>query len=126
MKIITTLILLAAACSAQSPIACNLQALTPAEREHFAALGRKLRAAAAEVKELPNGLSFRISSSLRLTELADWVEAERKCCPFLDFTVKLECEGGPVELALTGREGVKQFLLEEFGKKSASAPGGEL
>src|SRR5437763_635719 len=102
MKIITTLILLAAACSAQSPIACNLKALTPAEREHFAALGRKLHAATVETKELANGLSLRISSGIRLAELADWVEAERKCCPFLDIVIKLECEGGPVELALTG------------------------
>jgi len=116
MRHFAGLILLAASCSAQSPIVCNLKALSPAERQHHAMLGRKLRAATLETRELSSGLSLRLSSGIGIKELADWVEAERKCCPFLDFTIKLECEGGPVELVLTGREGVKQVLLQEFGK----------
>ncbi len=122
MKHVATLILLSVSCFAQSPIACNLKALTPAERSHHAELGRKLRAAAVEIRELSNGLSFRFSAGIRLSELAAWIEAERKCCPFLDFTIRLECEGGPVELALTGRDGVKELLLREFGAGPAAGP----
>jgi len=120
MKHIATLILVAASCYAQSPIVCNRNAFTPAERQHHAELGRKLRAATVEIRELPKGLLFRLSSGIRLTDLADWVEAERKCCPFLDVAIRLECESGPVELTLTGREGVKQLLIQEFGTGPAS------
>jgi len=121
MKHIATLVLLAAACSAQSPIACNLKALTPSEREHHAELSRKWRAATVEIRELTNGLLFRLSPAIRITDLAQWVEAERKCCPFLDFNIKLQCEGGPIELALTGRDGVKKLLLTTYKLTSTTS-----
>jgi hypothetical protein len=127
MKHIATLVLLATACSAQSPIACNLKALTRAEREHHAELSRKWRAAAIEIRELTNGLMFRLSPAIRITDLAAWVEAERKCCPFLDFNLKLQCEGGPIELTLTGRDGVKELLLATYkltSTDSSKIPGG--
>ena len=122
MKQVGTLILVAASCYAQSPIVCNRNAFTTAERQHHVELGRKLRAATVEIREAPRGLLFRLSSGIRLTELADWIEAERKCCPFLDVAIKLECEGGPVELTLSGRDGVKQLLIQEFGIGPASGP----
>ena len=114
---VLTIVLMAAAASGPSPIACNLKALTPAERARHAALSEKLRAAAVARQELADGLSFRLDpSAINLAELAGWVDAERRCCPFLDFQIALERESGGLHLTLTGRQGVKDFLLSDFAR----------
>src|SRR5262245_54102489 len=100
MKKLLMPILLTATSFAQSPIVCNLKALTASEREHHEAVTRKLKAAIADVKELSNGFSFRLSPGIRIAEVGEWIEAERKCCPFLDFQLRLEREGGPIQLSL--------------------------
>ena len=114
---VLNVVLLAAAASGPSPIASNLKALNPAERAQHTALSEKLRAAAVARQELPDGLSFRLNpSAMTVAELASWVDAERRCCPFLDFHITLEREGGGLQLSLTGRPGVKDFLLSDFAK----------
>lgn len=37
-----------------------------------------------------------------------------RCCPFFDFDLIVEREGGSMWFRLTGREGVKAFIREEF------------
>lgn len=32
------------------------------------------------------------------------------CCPFFDFTLQVERDGGPVRLGLAGGPGVKEYL----------------
>ena len=119
-KSLLTVLLFAAAARAETPIACNLKALTPAARARQSALSRKLSAATVEKRELAGGLAFRLSlAAITLPELGEWIDDERKCCPFLDFQLSLECEGGAVELSLTGRSGVKEFLLADFAKVGA-------
>jgi hypothetical protein len=49
-----------------------------------------------------------------LAELADWVAAESKCCPFFDFHVDLEREGSLLGLRLTSEQGIKPFIQVEF------------
>ena len=119
-KSLLTVLLFAAAACAETPIACNLKALTPAERARQSALSHKLSAATVEKRELADGLAFRLSlAAITLPELGEWIDDERKCCPFLDFQLSLECEGGAVQLSLTGRPGVKEFLLADFAKVGA-------
>lgn len=97
----------------ESPLFCNAKALTAYERKHHTALTQKLFAAVSAKRELPDGISFSLNpSEVTLLDLADWVSAEKKCCPFLDFRISLARENGPMELALTGRTGVKSLLLE--------------
>ena len=68
-------------------------------------------------EELPDGLLFRLNpSAMTLVELAGWVDEERRCCPFLDFHIALERESAGLKLTLTGRPGVKDFLLSDFAK----------
>src|SRR5947209_1527424 len=103
-SLLTVLLFTAAAASAETPIACNLKALTPAQRARHSELSRKLSAATVEKRELAGGLNFRLSlAEITLPELGEWIDNERKCCPFLDFQVSLECEGGALQLSLTGR-----------------------
>jgi hypothetical protein len=94
---------------------CNVNALTKAERERHKELSAKLAEARLETVELPDGFSFRLQGGrLTLPELAEWISAESKCCPFFDFEIQLERENGPLWLKLRGKEGVKRFIRSEF------------
>ncbi|HXZ14356.1 MAG TPA: DinB family protein [Candidatus Sulfotelmatobacter sp.] len=100
---------------------CNLKAVTPAERAHHGQLTRKLMGAKLETKELTDGYAFRFDAeSVSLAELADWVSNEKKCCPFFEFNIQLERDGGALWLKLSGSEGVKPFIRSEFGIHGAS------
>jgi hypothetical protein len=98
-----------------SPIACRMDALTPAERarrsEVFALLTRR----AVEVVETADGIAVRLRGEPDTPALAgEFVAYEARCCPFIRFELAVEAEGGPVRLTLGGREGVGEFLRAMF------------
>src|SRR5262245_54447221 len=99
------------AVKSESPFACNLNALTLSERaRHFVQLGPALRSLKTGVRELPNGYEFRFPSDAKtIALLAEWIEQERRCCPFFDIDLRFEREGGPVWMRLSGREGTKNL-----------------
>jgi hypothetical protein len=95
---------------------CNMAALSGEERTKQKALTDKLMAMKKETVEIAQGYEFQFSpKSVTLTELAEWVGAESKCCPSFDFHIDLEAEGSLLCLRLTGEEGVKAFIRMEFG-----------
>jgi hypothetical protein len=99
----------------QGKFYCNSKALSPAERAHHKQLTAKLMSVQKEVVETEKGYEFQYSpAEISLSELADWVAAEGKCCPFFDFHIDLEREGKLLCLRLTGPEGVKAFIRSEF------------
>jgi hypothetical protein len=94
---------------------CNIKALTPAERARHKQMTEKLMSVRKEVVETEKGYEFQYSpSDISLLELADWVIAEGRCCPFFDFHIDLEQEGSLLCLRLTGAEGIKGFIRSEF------------
>jgi hypothetical protein len=100
----------------QSKFYCNTKALTPAERARHKELGDKLRAERKAIVETEKGYEFQFSpKSVSVGELAEWVVAESKCCPFFDFHIDLEETGSLLCLRLTGEEGIKAFIRAEFG-----------
>jgi hypothetical protein len=102
----------------ETPFACNVAALSAEQRQRYMALIKKLRGGTQEVRELADGYAFRFSEeSTTVQDLAEFIVYERLCCPFFDFELAVEREGGPVWLRLRGREGVKQFIRIEFGIK---------
>jgi hypothetical protein len=99
----------------ESPLACDLSALNPEQRKRKEELGATLRSLRKGVRELPDGVEFELPSDARAFQAAaEWASLERLCCPFFDFDLRLEREGGPLRLSLTGREGVKQFINAEI------------
>ncbi len=73
-------------------------------------------AARKQIVEAEKGYEFQYGpADVSLAELADWVAAESKCCPFFDFHIDLEEEGRLLCLRLTGEEGIKAFIRAEFG-----------
>ena len=110
---------------AEEPLACNINALSSPQRERHHALGEKIRAAVVDRVELSNGYALvldfsrlpldRAGAPFCIVEVAEWVEMEAKCCPFLDFGIAVAGKGGSVTLRLTGGKNVKAFLQTELG-----------
>ena len=99
----------------QNRFYCNIKALTTAERAHHTELTAKLVAVRREMVEMEKGYEFQFRpEDVSLAELADWVAAESKCCPFFDFHIDLENRGTLLCLRLTGEKGIKSFVRAEF------------
>jgi arsenate reductase (thioredoxin) len=100
---------------APSPIACDMTAIPPEQRQVHLATSKELFSCIEEFRELGNGYEFRFApESDLIVKLAQFIELEQLCCPFLNFVVEVEQESGPVWLRLTGRDGVKAFIREEI------------
>jgi hypothetical protein len=107
------------------PLVCRLDALTATQRERQQLLAGRLKRAVVGRAELPDGYALTLDLSrlpadghglpFCVVEVAEWVDLESRCCPFLDFGIDVHGKGGTVGLRLTGPENVKPFLEEEFG-----------
>lgn len=98
------------------PLVCDLTALDPEQRERHQRLGEQIYGSIQEMKELPDGFAFRLSSEAEMClTAAEFITLERLCCPFLAFVLELEPEGGPLWLKMRGAEEIKQFLQAELG-----------
>ena len=114
-----------AAVVAEEPLVCNIAALTGAQHERHQKLGRLLRSAVVERAELENGYVLVLDlgrlpldsagAPVCVVEVAEWVDLESRCCPFLSFGIDVEPKGKNVRLRLTGGKGVKPFLESELG-----------
>jgi len=94
---------------------CNVRALNPAERVQQKQLTERLIASRTRILETATGYEFMFNpADVSVTELANWVTTEAKCCPFFDFHIDLEIEGTQACLRLTGDEGIKAFIRTEF------------
>lgn len=101
---------------ASCSFACNINGIPPEKRARYSQLSEALLQGIDERRELPDGYSFRINNGRMTTDqLVEWVNLERQCCPFFRFQILWEPENGPVWLHLIGSQGVKDFILVEFG-----------
>ena len=99
----------------ESPFACVMTDLTPGEKARTFELLDELKTAKQEIRELSDGFAFRYPMLPELfRQIAEFITYEHRCCPFFDFNLSVEREGGDVWLTLTGRDGVKTFIREEF------------
>jgi hypothetical protein len=99
-------------------LACVPGSIPPAERAaHFALVARLFGGAVLERRELPDGYAFRFDAK-SFDQVARFVANERRCCPFLTFTVEVAPAAGPLWLRLTGPTGTREFLEAELGAPS--------
>ena len=99
----------------QVPIACQLNALTAAERVREGELLEEHLASVLETRERDEGYSFRYGSDPGLfARVAELVSLEHRCCPFLDFRLEwMSKQDGPW-LHITGGARVKPFVEATF------------
>ena len=95
------------------PIACSL---LPAELQaRRLSVLSKVRAAVSSVTELDDGFVYSFPSDRELIpEIANLIQLEHRCCPFLTFRLTVESGNGLVLLELRGPEGTKEFLNGVF------------
>jgi hypothetical protein len=96
-------------------IACNLKAISAAERPRYNDLMKRLRLAIQRRSEVRGGYSFDLNGkAISFLEAAEWIGMERLCCPFL--TLQLSASGNHADwiLKLTGPPDVKALLQAEF------------
>jgi hypothetical protein len=99
----------------KSPFYCNVKALNPAEWARLIQLHRMLADARVETQESSDGYAFRLAKDkIALSDVVEWISLEGRCCPFFDFKIELQRDGGPLWLKVGGADGVKQFLRSEF------------
>jgi hypothetical protein len=92
-------------------LACDLTAIPASVREAHVITAPQLFQAAQEVQELPNGYAIRFQNEPgKFVAIAKYIENERLCCPFFNFGLEVESNGGSLWLKLTGSEGVKELL----------------
>ncbi|MFD0695365.1 hypothetical protein ACFQZT_14775 [Paenibacillus sp. GCM10027628] len=99
------------------PVACCHTVFTKEQRVEYKSVWGELEARRLRVTEIEKGYEYQFPGdpdTLRL--LIEWVSLERKCCPFLTFTVRASREEEPIWLPLTGNEEAKTFLSQEINE----------
>ena len=101
------------------PLACNMNVFTPVERENHIQTTIELFRSVQNVREVENGYEFIFPNpdgSEILARMAEFISNERRCCPFLKFTLTIDADPQPISLILTGPEGAQEFLRAEFSE----------
>jgi hypothetical protein len=99
-----------------SVLTCNINGVPLQERARYGQLVEVLRHAIQKRRELPDGYAFQMNTKqIGTDQLAEWIELERQCCPFFEFEIRWTRQNGAVWLHLSGPDGVKEFILDEFG-----------
>jgi hypothetical protein len=95
------------------PIAC---ALTDKELQiRRETVLRQIAAYLIESEELENGFRYLFPAKDRvLLDLANVINLERKCCPFLNFKLVAESQSKNIVLELTGKTGTREILKALF------------
>ncbi len=90
---------------------CNITALTAEQRKKHSESTVRLFSVVTNLQEETNGYSFQLpSDSATFQEVSEWIDLERKCCPFMDFSLTIGDEKKPLTLRINGEGQVKEFL----------------
>jgi len=94
--------------------ACRIDTLDPHQRRRQQELLALMRRRAQSQDELADGYAFRLPTDpVLFQQVAEWVSLERRCCPFVHFTLEWK-EDDSVWVRFTGPAGVKPFLAAEI------------
>ncbi|WP_245600047.1 hypothetical protein [Paenibacillus harenae] len=97
------------------PVACCHSVFTTEQRVEYKSIWGELETRRLGITELENGYQYDFpgdAETLRL--INEWVSMERKCCPFLTFSVIASNTDEPVLLQLTGNKEAKAFLRTDI------------
>jgi hypothetical protein len=97
------------------PLACDLTAIAPDQRDKHVHDTEILLKAVQELRETGDGYALRLPDApAMLLAAAEFITYERLCCPFFKFTLEAEAGQGPFWLTLSGGAGVKEFMRDNF------------
>lgn len=98
----------------EGPIACDLTRIPAEQRERFLLGLRRTFARARAVHATGDGFALEFPNEDGLAaSLGEFIEYDRRCCPFMRHTLIHEPWDGPIRLELTGpREGQASLAHE--------------
>jgi len=99
----------------EKPVACCHSVFTKEQRAEYSSIWGKLQTRRLSTTELDHGYRYTFpgdAETLRLVN--EWVSMERRCCPFLTFSVIVKSEDEPILLQLTGSKEAKAFLQTDI------------
>ena len=100
------------------PVPCCHTVFTKDQRNEYKRIWGELETRRLGITELEYGCEYQFQGdSETLHFINEWVSIERKCCPFLTFSVIASNEEEPVLLQLTGNEEAKVFLRTDIQGK---------
>jgi len=101
---------LSASAKNDKPMACSINALNAREQGRRETLIEELMPK-AQVAELPEGYQLTWTNDPQAYgKLAEFVGFERRCCPFLDFELRVSGPDAPVTLLLRADDDTKAFI----------------
>jgi hypothetical protein len=94
-------------------LACQLTSPDLVKRKQMVLDG--LRRQIHESLETANGFVYKFNGGDGIIDqLAEFIKAERQCCPFFTFTLTIGKESEGVWLELAGPPGAKEFIKTEL------------
>lgn len=95
-------------------IACNLDSPERARRNAW--ISDELLSRADYIEDVADGIVLRFDDvDAHTATVLEFVEVERKCCPFITFTLRYHAHQGPLTLTLAGSPEAKDFIKAELG-----------
>jgi hypothetical protein len=92
-------------------LACRMDVFDAAERRRYDTLREQLGQRRLDIHELPDGIAMLYPGEPGLfLNVAEWITLERRCCPFLSFSLEFDADPPSIRLRLVGGEDVRQFL----------------
>lgn len=96
-------------------IACTPAGVPADKRQRWIEVGVEIYGAVEELQELPDGYACRLpSDAATVLRAAEYVTLDRLCCTFARWELRVEPNGGPLWLRLTGPEGTKELTRSVF------------
>lgn len=93
---------------------CTCRLVGAEFRDRVTASRRVLHSAQSR-DELRGGYAFKFeASSERLHQLAELIDAERQCCPFLTFVLQVPAHRNALILEIKGPEGTERLIRAEL------------
>jgi hypothetical protein len=99
----------------ETPIACTPNAVPLEKKARWFEVGKAFYASVEELRELADGYACRLPvGAATLASAAEYVSLDRLCCTFVTWHLRVEADGGPVWLWITGPDGTKELMRSCF------------
>ena len=96
-------------------VACTPAGVPANKKQRWIELGVQIYGAVEALEELPDGYACRLpGDAATLVETAEYVSLDRLCCTFARWELRVEPNGGPLWLRLTGPDGTKELIRSVF------------
>ncbi len=102
--------------STDIPVACLLDEAGLARREEE--IATEIFAGVRSIEELADGFAFEFPADpVAADRIVEFIEFERRCCPFFTFELVFQPGKGPIWLRLRGPKGAKSVIEEMLPDK---------